>query len=83
MSSVTAFQINQKVNNLPEKLLQELDDYIDFLRYKYGQKDWSDDLSEEQIKLIEQGRNDIQEGKTLSHEQAKEKIKQYIKNKQH
>jgi len=82
MNTITAFQINQKVNALPEKLLQELDDYIDFLKYKYAQKDWSDDLTEQQIKLIEKGKNDLEQGKVLSHTQAKEKIKNYIKNKQ-
>lgn len=82
MNTITAFQINQKVNALPEKLLQELDDYIDFLKYKYAQKDWSDDLTEQQIKLIEKGKNDLEQGKILSHTQAKEKIKNYIKNKQ-
>ncbi|MDO5636309.1 MAG: DUF2281 domain-containing protein [Myroides sp.] len=82
MKTITAYQINQKVNALPEKLLQELDDYIDFLKYKYAQKDWSDDLTDEQIKLIEKGRNDIAQGKVISHTEAKEKIKNYIKNKQ-
>jgi len=82
MNTITAFQINQKVNALPEKLLQELDDYIDFLKYKYAQKDWSDDLTDQQIKLIEKGKNDLEQGKVLSHTQAKEKIKNYIKNKQ-
>jgi len=59
MATITAAQINNKVNTLPEKLLQELDDYIDFLNYKYAQKDWSDELTDEQIKLIEQGINGI------------------------
>jgi len=82
MNTITAFQINQKVNALPEKLLKELDDYIDFLKYKYAQKDWSDDLTDQQIKLIEKGKNDLEQGKVISHTQAKEKIKNYIKNKQ-
>ena len=82
MNTITASQINQKVNELPEKLLQELDDYIDFLKYKYAQKDWSDDLTDQQIKLIEKGKNDLAQGKVLSHTEAKEKIRNYIKNKQ-
>ena len=82
MNTITASQINQKVNALPEMLLQELDDYIDFLKYKYTQKDWSDNLTEQQVQLIEKGRNDIAQGRVFSHTEAKEKIKNYIKNKQ-
>lgn len=82
MNTITASQINQKVNELPEKLLQELDDYIDFLKYKYAQKDWSDNLTEQQVQLIEKGRNDIAQGRVFSHNEVKDKIKNYIKNKQ-
>ena len=82
MNTITASQINQKVNALPEMLLQDLDDYIDFLRYKYAQKDWSDNLTQQQVQLIEKGRNDIAQGRVFSHTEAKEKIKNYIKNKQ-
>ncbi len=81
MNTITASKINQKVNTLPEKLLQELDDYIDFLKYKYAQKDRSDDLTEQQIKLIEKGKKDIAQGKVISHTEAKQKIKNYIKSK--
>ena len=82
MNTITASQINQKVNALPEMLLQDLDDYIDFLKYKYAQKDWSDNLTEHQVQLIEKGRNDIAQGRVFSDTEAKEKIKNYIKNKQ-
>jgi hypothetical protein len=52
--------------------LQEVDKYIDFLNYKYS--DWAEQLSEDQIKLIEKGTKDIEEKRLIPHKEAKERI---------
>lgn len=83
MNTITASQINKKVNALPKTLLKELDEYIDFLKYKYAQKELNDNLTDQQIKLIEKGRDDLIQGRVHSHSEVKEQIKDYIKNKQH
>ena len=80
MSTITASQINKKIKSLPANLLEELDKYIDFLTFK-SQPDWADQLTEQQISLIEKGKKDIEENKVISHKEAKERIKSYIKNK--
>jgi hypothetical protein len=79
MNTITPLQINKKINLLPVTLLQEVDKYIDFLNFKYA--DWGQQLSENQITLIEKGTKDIEENRVISHKEAKEKIKNYIKNK--
>lgn len=79
MKTVTPLEVTKKINALPASLLQEVDKYIDFLTYKYS--DWTEQLSEEQIHLIEKGMKDVEENRLISHKEAKEKIKNYIQNK--
>lgn len=81
METITPLQISQKINSLPATLLLEVDKYIDFLKYKYSQSDWAEKLSDQQIQLIEKGKIDIEENRVMSHKEAKEKIKNHIKNK--
>lgn len=81
MSSINASQLNQKIKLLPPNLLQEVNDYIEFLTFKSSKKDWEEQLSEQQISLIEKGKKDIEQNRVMSHIEAKEKIKNYIKNK--
>ena len=81
MAAITASQINQKIKSLPVNLLYEVDKYIEFLAFKASHSDWSEQLSEQQIKLIEKGKKDIEENRVMSHKEAKERIKNYIKNK--
>ena len=81
MSVISVSQINQKIKSLPENLLQEVDKFIDFLTYKSSHSDWPEQLSDEQINLVEKGKKDIEENKVLSHKEAKQKIAAYIKNK--
>jgi predicted transcriptional regulator len=59
----------------------EVDKYIDFLKYKHSQNDWADELSEQQIQLVEKGKKDIEENRIITHKEAKEKIKNHIRNK--
>lgn len=79
MKSITTSEVNQKINSLPLNLLEEVNNFIDFLTFK--SKDWADDLSVNEKKLIEKGINDISTSKTYTHEQAKEIIKNHIINK--
>ena len=79
MNSVNANDVNKKINALPLKLLKEVDNYIDFLNYKYAY--FSAELSEKEISLIEKGKDDIEQNRLIPHEEAKEKIKNYIKSK--
>lgn len=79
MKTITPLQVNKKINSLPASLLQEVDKYIDFLNYRYS--DWAEQLSEDQIQLIEKGTKDIEENRLIPHKEAKERIKEYTKNK--
>lgn len=79
MNTIDAFQVSQKINSLPIPLLQDLDRYIDFLIFRHT--DWGEQLSENQISLIEKGTNDILNNRLVPHEEAKERIKNYIKSK--
>jgi hypothetical protein len=81
MTTINASQLNQKIKLLPSHLLQELNDYIEFLAFKSSQKDWANDLANEQISLIEKGKKDIEENRLVSHKEARERIKNYIQNK--
>ncbi len=81
MATITTEQINQKLKLLPSNLLQEVNDYIEFLTFKSAQTDWAEQLNEQQISLIKKGKKDIEENKIVSHKEAKEKIQNYIKNK--
>ena len=81
MNTPIASIINQKIKTLPENLLQEVDNYIDFLKFKSLNSDWSEQLSQSQIALVEKGKKDIEEGRVFPHNDAKQKIKEYIKSK--
>ncbi|AND64175.1 hypothetical protein AX766_07040 [Flavobacterium covae] len=81
MATINASQLNQKIKLLPSNLLQEVNDYVEFLAFKYAQNDWATDLSKEQILLIEKGKKDIEQAKVISHQEARERIKNYIKSK--
>lgn len=81
MNTIIVSQINKKIKLLPVNLLQEVDAYIDTLCQKTNNKDWSETLTENQLSLIEKGKIDIEQGKVYSHKEAKQKIKEYIKNK--
>lgn len=81
MATITTSQITQKIKLLPKSLLEEVNDYIEFLAFKSSQKDWATDLSKEQIALVKKGKKDIERGKVISHAQAREQIENYIKSK--
>jgi hypothetical protein len=79
MKTIDALQLNQKINSLPISLLQDVDKYIDFLNFKYA--DWGEQLTENQISLIEKGTKDIFNNRLVTHKEAKERIKNHIKSK--
>ena len=81
MATITTSQITQKIKLLPKSLLEEVNDYIEFLAFNSSQKDWAANLSEEQIALVKKGKKDIEQGKVISHTQARDQIENYIKSK--
>jgi phosphoserine aminotransferase len=81
MATINASQLNQKIKLLPANLLQEVNDYIEYLTFKSSQKDWANDLAKEQISLIEKGKKDTEENRVISHKEARKQIDNYIKNK--
>jgi hypothetical protein len=81
MATINASQLNQKIKLLPANLLQEVNDYIEYLTFKSSQKDWANDLAKEQISLIEKGKKDLEENRVISHKEARKQIDNYIKNK--
>jgi Protein of unknown function (DUF2281) len=82
MNTLNYQEINKKINLLPKNLLQEVNDYIDFLTYKNTEKDWANYLTEKQKELIEQGKRDIENNNMVSQDVAKERIKKFLyKNK--
>lgn len=80
---ITINDIQNNLKTLPEGLLGNVNDYIDFLKSKYrGEKeDWAENLTEFQKKSIERGISDISTGRTISHEEAKQKIREYLESK--
>jgi len=81
MDSITASKLSQKIKLLPEDLLQEVDKFVDYLKFKSEQNDWSDDLNDYEKQSIKSGSEDISNGKTYSHAEAKQKIKEHINSK--
>ncbi len=80
MEAVAFQKISNKIKQLPDFLLDEISDYVDFLLYK-NEKDWYATLSDEQKAIIEQGRDDIQKGKTHSHQDVINEMNAYINSK--
>ena len=80
---ITIRDIENNSKTLPKSLFQSVNDYIEFLKLKYREDnvDWADQLSESQLRSIENGISDIKNGNTLTHEEAKQKIRDYLKTK--
>jgi len=54
MSSTTLNKVNSKLKHLPENLLEEVDKYIEFLTFKYGEESqnvpqWHKDIVSKRI----------------------------------
>lgn len=81
MNTLTLNKINDKLKNIPDTLAQDILSFIDYLDFKSTNKDWYHELSDNEIALIQQGDNDIKNGKTYSHSQAKSLIAQHLQNK--
>jgi len=81
---ITLKDLENNIRTLPENFYEEVNDFIDFLKTKYTRTngdDWSGILSEPQRESIKKGVDDIQNDRTLSHESAQKKIKDYITSK--
>ena len=80
MESLLHQKISDKIKEIPEYLLEELSDFIDFLMIK-KEKDWAKNLSENQIKNIQEGLEDIKNNNVFSHESVMEEMAEYISQK--
>lgn len=82
---ITIKEIEQNLKSLPEEFLGQVNDYIKSLKAKSEktkiEKDWAENLTDSQKKSIQKGVEDIKNGKTYSHEEAKQKIKEYLLEK--
>ena len=81
---ITIKDIQNNLKSLPEELLGNVNDYIDSLKEEYLKKnpqDWSKFLSVSDRESISMGVSDIENGRTLSHDEAKAIIKEYIAQK--
>lgn len=81
---ITIKKLEENIKTLPEDLYDEVNDFVDFLKFKYeskDSKDWSENLSDFQKKSIDKGLSDIENGRVYSHEEAKQRIKNYLLEK--
>ncbi|WP_294251691.1 hypothetical protein [uncultured Chryseobacterium sp.] len=81
---ITVKEINKNLESLPKELFEQVNDYIDFLKSKYGKahsEDWVENLSDHQIKSVKKGLEDVKEGRTLNHDTAVNRIQDYINSK--
>lgn len=82
---ITIEQIKKNLESLPKEFFGQVNDYIDFLKSKYSETkvgtDWAENLTDSQKQSIDKGIDDIKNGKTYSHAEAKQKIKQYLLEK--
>lgn len=81
---ITLKDLENNIRTLPENFYEEVNDFIDFLKTKYTRtnaEEWSGMLSEPQRESLKKGLEDIENGKTISHESAQKKIKDYITSK--
>ena len=78
---ITIKDLENNLKTLPKELFGNVNDYIDFLKEKYLDKDWASQLSENQKKSIEKGISDIENNNTIPHQEAKQKIKTYLESK--
>lgn len=81
MNSIYFDNINDKLKKLPDNLLADVEKYIDYLTSKLTDTDWANTLSEDQIKYIKKGTEDIANQHTMTHEEAMDKINNHIKKK--
>lgn len=79
---ITIKELEKNLKSLPKEFFGQVNDYIDFLKSKYSETkivtDWAENLTDSQKKSIDKGIDNIQNGKTYSHEDAKQRIKQYL-----
>lgn len=81
---ITLKDLENNIKTLPENFYEEVNDFIDFLKTKYNRtnsEDWSGMLSEPQRESLKKGLDDIENDRTISHESAQKKIKDYIASK--
>lgn len=80
METIAHQKLFEKIKKLPDFLVEDLSDFVDFLVFK-NDKDWAESLTIEQRKSVEEGRNDIENGDFHSHESVMEELAEYRKAK--
>ncbi|WP_262150515.1 hypothetical protein [Chryseobacterium foetidum] len=80
MEAITHKTISDKIKQIPDYLSDELSDFVDYLLFK-KEKDWAENLSEEEKNSNEQGLDDINNGRIHSHESVMDEISEYIKSR--
>ena len=81
METVAQQRLFEKIKKLPDSLMEDISDFVDFLAFKKD-KDWAESLTIDQRKSIEEGRKDIENGDFYSHESVMEELAEYRKSKQ-
>ena len=81
MKTTTITQINNKLKDIPDSLMNDVMNYLDFLSFKTTAYDWATDLSAKERQLIKQGEDDIKNGKIHTHNEALKIINKQLKNK--
>lgn len=80
MKTTVHQDLTDKVKNLPDYLLEELSDYIDYLLFK-KERDWAENLSDKEKASIDKGLEDIKMERVHSHDSVMEEMKTYIKSR--
>lgn len=80
MGTLELRKLTDRIKELPENMIQEISDFVDYLVFK-NQKDWYDSLTPEEKESIESGLKDVEEGRVISHEEVMEEVRQKIQTK--
>ncbi|MPS73970.1 MAG: hypothetical protein E2590_12620 [Chryseobacterium sp.] len=75
---ITIKDLENDLKSLPKELLQQVSDYVTFLKMKYtGQvnEDWANYLSESQKESIDKGLEDIENGKSIPTQKLRKESK--------
>lgn len=81
MEAITHKNISDKIKQIPDYLSGELSDFVDYLLFK-KEKDWAENLSDNDRANIEKGLSDIRNGNVHSHQSVMDELSEYIKSKE-
>lgn len=78
MDTLIINKINDRLKNTPNAFADEILEYIDSINMKSS---FNNDLSDNEVDLILKGIDDIKNGRTYTHTQAKSIIAKHIQDK--